>query len=336
MKNDLRTIRVAAVQMESEHGRVQANLAHATPLVEKAAKEGAQLIVLPELALTGYFLSTALWDAAETMEGHAVRWLRETAKRLRVHLGAGFAETDGRDFFNTYVLTDPDGNVAGRVRKRNAEAFNFKRVTDSTHVVETALGRIGIGICADNHYIFLPRLMQEQAVDLMLMPHAMPGAWKTSKFVKKDDIETMRTKTRNLPVLYAKLLGVPAVFVNHVGAMCKIPGILGKILDPAIFRLDGLSRIVDLDGTVLGELGSTEKDVLIADVTLDPARKAHIEPENYGGYTEPGSALLRKAIIPMDIVLGRLSYGLSGQRKRKARRITGLTGEPRNLPGGLR
>lgn len=324
MKEGIRTVKVAAVQMESARGRVQANLAHAAPLVEKAAREGARLIVLPELAATGYILSKELWGAAETMDGPTVRWLGETSGRLRIYLGAGFAETDGRDIYNSYVLTGPDGGVAGRVRKRNAEAYNFKRVKAGPHTVDTELGRLGVGICADNQYVFLPRLMQEQSVDLMLMPHAWPGPWKTSKLVKEDDIEITRRKARELPLLYARLLGVPAVFVNQVGEFGKMPGILGGLMDPDVFRLQGLSRIVDSDGAVLGELGGGE-GVLVAEVTLDPARKIRVEPEDYDGWLLPGAAVVRKTIIPLDLGLGKLRYALSVERRRKARQSFGRT-----------
>lgn len=320
MKEVIRTVKVAAVQMESACGQVQTNLAHAVPMIEKAARDGAQLIVLPELAATGYILSKELWDAAETMDGPTVRWLGETSRKLRVYLGAGFAETDGKDIYNTYVLTGPDGKVAGRVRKRNAEAFNFKRVKSESHVIETELGRIGIGICADNQFVFLLRLMQERSADMVLMPHAWPGPWKTSKLVKEDDIEITRRKVRDLPLLYAGLLGVPAVFVNQVGEFGGMPGILGKFMDPDVFRLQGLSRIIDADGAVKGELGDGE-GVLLADVTLDPARKVRVEPENHGGWLLPGLAVVRKVIIPLDIGLGKLRYALSVERRRKARRI---------------
>lgn len=92
---------------------------------------------------------------------------------MGIWLGAGLVETDGRDFFNVFILCGPDGNIAGTARKDNAEAFCFKRGL-GIHVIETTIGRIGVGICADNHFASLIALLQAEAVDLILMPHAWP------------------------------------------------------------------------------------------------------------------------------------------------------------------
>jgi hypothetical protein len=97
-------------------------------------------------------------------------------------------------------------------------------------------------------------------------------------------------------------------------------GLLGKFMDPEIFRLEGRSRIVDSDGLTVGELGSAE-DVLVADVLLDPSRKHFSEPESFDGWLLPGNGFSRKVMIPFDIKFGQLRYTFSSLRKRKAREI---------------
>lgn len=315
-----RVVRVAAVQIESKHGLIEANHKHATPFIEQAAQAGAQLIVLPELFASGYLPNEALWDAAEPPDGKTVTWLKKTSKRLGVYLGAGLVETDGRDFFNIFVLTTPGGEVAGCGRKVNAESYCFKR-GPGEHIIHTAIGKIGVGICADNQIGSLPKLMHEQSVDLMLMPHGWPTPCKTGKGVSEQDIQEQHDKTKQLVLLYAGCLGVPAVFVNGVGAMGSMSGILGKFMDPEIFRLEGRSLIIDADGTLKGELGD-EEGVIVADVTLDPARKHYAEPENYDGWLLPGSAIVRKIIVPLDVNLGQLWYTLNPRRRRKAQEIS--------------
>jgi N-carbamoylputrescine amidase len=108
-ENQTVTIRVAAVQMESQNGDIKRNLAHATVFVEEAARKGARLIALPELMPTGYILTKEIWNAAEESNGFTVQWLKKNAARLGVFLGTSFLEADGDDFFNTFVMTDPDG-----------------------------------------------------------------------------------------------------------------------------------------------------------------------------------------------------------------------------------
>lgn len=61
----VRIVRVAAVQLESKHGLLEANHEHATPFIEQAAQAGAQLVVLPELFACGYVPNPAVWDFAE-------------------------------------------------------------------------------------------------------------------------------------------------------------------------------------------------------------------------------------------------------------------------------
>ena len=81
--------------MESKNGLIEENLEHATSLVDRAAQEGAKLILLPEFMPTGYIFSKAIWDGAEPKEGPTVKWLRENSKRLGIWLGTSFLEADG-------------------------------------------------------------------------------------------------------------------------------------------------------------------------------------------------------------------------------------------------
>jgi hypothetical protein len=102
--------------------------------------------------------------------------------------------------------------------------------------------------------------------------------------------------------------------------MERMPGLLGKFMDPDIFRLEGRSRIVDSDGTAAGELGS-EENILVADILLDPSRKHFAEPESFDGWLLPGNAFSRKVMIPFDITFGQFHYNFSSLRKKKAREI---------------
>ena len=147
MGEKAKTVRVAAVQMESKNGLIEANLEHATRFVDKAAQKGAKLIILPEFMPTGYIFTTAIWDAAETKEGPTVSWLKESSKKLGVSLGTSFLEAEGEDFFNTFVMTTPNGEEAGRVRKQTpafAEAY-FTKGDAGSHVINTELGKIRSG-----------------------------------------------------------------------------------------------------------------------------------------------------------------------------------------------
>jgi N-carbamoylputrescine amidase len=310
-----RTITLGAVQVQSKPGAVEANRVHATPLIEKAADQGAELVVLPELFTCGYVPNRAIWDVAEEADGPTVRWLVTTARRLGIHLGAGSVERDGSDFFNVFVLADPQGQIAGRAYKADAEANVFRRGRNE-HVIDTSLGRIGIGICADNQLASQLRLMHEHDVDLVLMPHAWPTPARAGGHVTEEDVATLQSRMIELPALYARSLGVPVVFVNQVGPLVPMGGIIGRLMDPKTWRLRGQSRIVNSDGSVLAQLGEAE-DALVATAITATANRPFHEPPTYGRYLQPGSALVRNVILPIDIAHGRLSYELSRDRRRK-------------------
>ncbi len=319
--HEVRPMRVAAVQMESKHGLVQANQKHAAPFIEKAAQQGAQMVVLPELFSTGYIPNETIWEFAEPRDGSTVTWLKTTARRFGIYLGAGLLETDGYDFFNIFVLCDPQGQEAGRVSKIEAEAYIFKRTSMAdNHIIDTPLGRIGVGICADNQMVTFFKHMAEESADILLMPHGWPTPCRANGQITDLDVQDHRNRTGQLVSLYSERLGIPAVFVNGVGTMARLTGLLGKFMDPELFRLEGRSRVIDSDGSVVGEL-SSEEGVLLADVLLDPTRKHFSEPESFDGWLLPGNAVSRKVMIPFDIKYGQFRYRHSSLRKGKARQI---------------
>jgi N-carbamoylputrescine amidase len=313
-------LRVAAAQMETRNGEIKANLAHATALVEEAARREAQLVVFPELMPTGYALTKENWEAAEPREGPTVRWLKESSKQWGMWIGTSFLEADGEDFFNTFVLTAPTGEEAGRVRKQFPavwEAYFFKGDPGS-HVIETALGKIGVGICFDSHLAAIARLLQEQSVDLVLMPHFYPMAEKPSRLVSERDIARSKRILQEMAPLYARLLGVPAVLVNKSGPwVSAVPSSLLPKPGPSCFP--GLSTIADSDGAIKAQLGG-EEGAIVAEVMLDPSRKIHTKPPQYSRWIYPGPA--GREILGVVEWMGRRWYARNAQRKSKARAIS--------------
>ncbi len=290
-------------------------------MIEQAAKAGAQLIVLPECAVPGYTMDRRMWDWAEPVNGPSVAWLTGLSKKLGVYLGTGLAEADGDDFYNAYVLAGPDGAVAGRVRKRRTE-FNIFRAGDSPAVVDTPLCRIGFGICADFHYVDMPRLLHEQSADIVLMPHAWTAPLATSKLVKEADVREAGALVKGYAQFYARMLGVPVIFADQTGPLVgSLGGIWGHLMNPAVFGYPGCSTIADGNGSARAQMGR-EEGVIVADVTLDPSRKHYSPPQSYDGWLHPGAPLMRKVILPLGIVQAKLSYSISNERKRRARQIS--------------
>jgi N-carbamoylputrescine amidase len=318
MVEKAKTVRVAAVQMESKNGLIEANLEHATRFVDKAAQNGAKLIILPEFMPTGYIFTPAIWDAAETKEGSTVSWLKESSKKLGVSLGTSFLEAEGEDFFNTFVMTTPNGEEAGRVRTQTpafAEAY-FTKGDAGSHVINTEFGKIGVGICYENLLAYIPQMMFQQSVDLLLMPHSAPLPMPNFLFPRKQ-VEFFKNLLKSLAQHYTNLLGIPVIMINKCGQwQSPIPGMPFLLQDSSF---PGLSVIADSDGSIKAQLGDKE-GVIVEDVMLDSSRKTHTQPQCRGRWAMKLPWQIRQWRLVEAI--GSIWYMRNSKRKKRAREVS--------------
>jgi 5-aminopentanamidase len=149
-----RTIRVAGVQMDPVLADVPANLGRCLESLGAAAKAGADLVVFPEAALTGYVfgdLSEAI-PVTESIPGPSTEVIAEVCRKLDVHAVVGLLEKDAGRYYNASVLTGPAGLIA-KYRKLHLPYLGVDRflspgdIPPAVH--ETSLGRIGLSICYD-------------------------------------------------------------------------------------------------------------------------------------------------------------------------------------------
>jgi deaminated glutathione amidase len=177
-------VRVAAVQLTSTHHK-DANLARADALTRRAAREGADLVVLPEKwSIIGE--PDAIHAGAEPLDGPALSWARATARELGIDLVAGsIAErVEGREKgANTSVHVGPDG--ADQAVYRKVHMFDVEvagqRYEESAHeapgdelvVSETAAGvPFGMSVCYDLRFPELYRILAVRGARLLLVPSA--------------------------------------------------------------------------------------------------------------------------------------------------------------------
>jgi N-carbamoylputrescine amidase len=144
-------IRVSCIQFAPQIGAVAANVARASDLVRAAAAEGSRLIVLPELASTGYVFESAA-EAAALAEpvpgGPTTRAWAALAAELGVHIVAGIAEAAGETLYNAAVIVGPEGYL-GTYRKAHLwdqENVFFAKGDLGFPVFDTALGMVGVAI----------------------------------------------------------------------------------------------------------------------------------------------------------------------------------------------
>jgi N-carbamoylputrescine amidase len=312
------TLRVAAVQVESHDGASAANLDRAERFVAEAAAAGAQLVLCPEFLATGYLYDESIWNAGERRGGPTESWLCRLAAAHRIHLGASYLEADGDDFFNTFALAAPDGTIAGRVQKESLPAFEgwYFKSCAAAKTIDTALGRIAVGICQDNHTARFMRRIADASPDLILMPHSAPCAPLVAALVREALSEAAP--------FYAREFGVPVVLVNKARTRGRsaLPGV------PFVrvpFAFPGLSAIADSDARVVARLASRE-GIVVADVTLDPMRKRRpVVPRGYWSRRPANLPRIAGALLVMMERLGKRAYARSSARVTAARAVRSPT-----------
>ena len=307
--------------MVSAIREVESNLKRASRLVEEAARGGATLVLLPELFSAGYCLCERAWDFAEPEGGRTETWLSDTASRLGVYVGGCYLLASGEDFYIVFALATPAGTVAGRVPKQKPASFEayLLRGQVSRHIIETPLGRIGVGICYENAFRFLAEAVIAGGADIMLMPFAAPTPRETWYFPRKS-VNAYLASYRHGASKYARLLGIPAIQVNQCGDWHSD---LPSFFPSQHSKFHGQSEIADNTGAVLAQLADQES-VIVGDVTLDPARKIRKLPDEVSRLREWISPLPSYfKIFSIIEALGRRWYARSARRREKAKAVSG-------------
>lgn len=174
---------IACVQMHPTLGDVAANLARSTTLIEDAAARGAKLVVLPELANTGYMFASrdeAYALAEPVPSGPSSQAWIALAKRLDIFLVAGITERDDDKLYNSAIVAGPQGYL-GTYRKLHLwgdENLFFDVGNLGLPVFDTSIGKLAVAICYDGWFPEVFRLQAMQGADIVAVPTnwvPMPG-----------------------------------------------------------------------------------------------------------------------------------------------------------------
>lgn len=170
--SEVRSLTIAAVQMDANPAPTVERLKRAEKLVKGAAKSGAQLVVLPECFNTGYTFSEENHARVEKIDGQTATWLRETAARLDIHLTGSFMMLDQGETYNTLLLFAPDGR-SWRYDKNypwgwEQGYFRASRQNPKLTIADTDLGDFGMLICWDVSHLELWQ-MYAGKIDLMII-----------------------------------------------------------------------------------------------------------------------------------------------------------------------
>jgi predicted amidohydrolase len=171
-----KTIKIATIQMNAAPALLQERLARAERLIAQCAREGAQLVVLPEVFNTGYEYSDQNYSRAESFDGPTPTWMRKIAAEHGIHLAGTFLRAEQEKIYNTLLLVAPDGQQWSYNKNYPWiwERAYFQKGT-STTIADTRLGKIGLLICWDVAHL---DLWQQYAgkVQLMIVCSCPPNA----------------------------------------------------------------------------------------------------------------------------------------------------------------
>jgi predicted amidohydrolase len=169
--------RVAIAQLELPAGALDGNRERLIEAIRSAVAQGADLVVLPELASSGYRLDgwrDAL-SAAEPIPGPTTEAWREEAAAAGCYIVGGICERDGNALFNSVAVVGPEG-VLARYRKLHLfadERLIFQPGDAGLPVVTLPFGRIGVVVCYDLRFPEAMRILALRGADLI----AVPTAW---------------------------------------------------------------------------------------------------------------------------------------------------------------
>ena len=170
-----RKVKIAAIHYTPHHGKSALDSCRQfEPLIQSAANQGADLVVLPEtLTATGNGLG--YFAAAESIPGPSTAYFGKLAKQHRLHLVAGLVERNGHLIHNVGVLLGPDGELIGKYRKVCLPRTEIEAgITPGNEypVFDTRIGRIGMMICYDGFFPEPARQLSQRGAEIIAFPVA--------------------------------------------------------------------------------------------------------------------------------------------------------------------
>jgi len=232
--------KIALAQISCQQANKAENLMKIKKTVARAKKQGAELVVFPELSLTGYVVRDEIYELAERIPGPSTKTLEEVAKKNQIHLIFGMPEISNKTeatLHNTSVLISPEGFI-GKYHKMYLpthsifEEKRYFRPGYQTAVFDTELGKLGLIICYDIYFPEVTRLTRLKGAELIVCISASPGV-RRSFF----EVLTVARAIENTAFLaFVNLAGIQDGLQFWGGS--RLIGPSGKILVQAKYNED--------------------------------------------------------------------------------------------------
>ena len=279
-------IKVAATQMKCDWN-IENNLQKAIRLIEKASEQGANIILLQELFQTPYFCiqyDEEIFKLAQPFEKNAlVIKMSKVAKKHKVVLPISFFEKDNNAYFNSIAIIDADGTILGKYRKSHIpdgagylEKYYFNPGDTGFQVWDTTYGKIGVGICWDQWFPEVARIMALKGAEVLFYPTAI-GDEIMSDYDSSDAWQTVMQG-------HAAANIMPVVASNRIGSESvkdQVNGFYGK------------SFICNRSGKIIAEASKDKEEIILAEIDTE---ENHLFRRNWGLFRDRRPELYKEIL----------------------------------------
>ncbi|GII23885.1 nitrilase-related carbon-nitrogen hydrolase [Planosporangium mesophilum] len=256
-------VRVACCQVRLTVGDVDGNTGRVRRAVEAAAEAGARIVVVPELANSGYVFTDAAEarSLAEPVDGSTVTGWVELARRLGVVIVGGFCELDPDGILRNSAVVVDDGGVRALYRKAHLwdrEKLVFVPGDAAPPVVDTRYGRIAVMICYDLEFAEWIRLPALGGAQLLCAPVNWPWASRPEGERPSEVVRVQAAAATNRMFV---------AVADRTGAERGVDWVGGTV-------------IADPDGWPIGGLALGREMTVVADLDLEAALDKRISDHN--------------------------------------------------------
>lgn len=263
----MKTIKVAASQMACSKNNmwdIDENIKNAEKLVRQAKNKGAQIILLQELFETPYFCQVEDANycklALPYTENKAILHFQKVAKELEMVIPISFFEKDNQARYNSIAVIDADGEILGMYRKSHIpdgpgyeEKFYFNLGDTGFKVFNTKYAKIGIGICWDQWYPEVARILTLLGAEIIFYPTAIGSEPQNKNIHSKNHWQTCMQGHAGSNI-------IPVVVSNRIGTE--------KFTNSEI-TFYGSSFIANPEGKIIIQANDNQEDVIVAEFDLD-------------------------------------------------------------------
>lgn len=254
---------VAVAQINPRLGDLEANLALYTDRAREARGSGAELVVFPELSLTGYFLKDMVSTVALRLDSAEIRQLASLSRKGGLVAGL-VEETSDYRFYNSAVYFE-DGEIVHVHRKAYLPTYGlfdegrYLARGDRIRSFDSRFGRCAMLICEDLWHPSTAYIASLDGALTVLCPSASPLRGISNACEQDDNARYWEL----INAMYAQTFALFLVYANRVGFEDGV-GFWGG------------SEIVDPTGTRMRKGKYYEEDLIIAEVNLKSARRQRL------------------------------------------------------------